>query len=371
PAPTGPGPGPTTTVGPSPGPSPDLDAVRVRLVEVARLGQPLALAVRPGDQALYVAEKDGLVRAVRGGRVDPEPVLDLRGQVSQGLEQGLLGLAFSPDGRYLYVNYTDLAGDTRVVEYAVVEGRADPGSRREVLFVDQPYPNHNGGNLAFGPDGYLYVGLGDGGSANDPHGFAQDLGSLLGKLLRIDPRPFGGRPYGVPPDNPFVGRPGARPEIWAYGLRNPWRFSFDRQTGDLWIGDVGQSSREEVDFVPAGTAGANFGWDHFEGSLLVEGDPIPGAVMPIHEYPTGPEGRSVIGGYVYRGSAIPALVGAYLYSDFYNPRIVALVRQGRGVADLRVVHQGVEATASFGEGPDGELYVLSLAGGVYRIEPTT
>jgi glucose/arabinose dehydrogenase len=364
------GTGPSTGPGPavSPGPSPNLAAVRVRLVQVAEVVEPLALGIRPGDDALYVAGKTGLVWAVREeGPV--EAVLDFREEVSQGFEQGLLGLAFSPDGRFLYVNYTDLSGDTRVVEFAMEGGRPDPGSRREVLSVDQPYPNHNGGNLAFGPDGYLYIGMGDGGAANDPHGYAQDLGSLLGKLLRVDPRPAGARPYGVPPDNPFVGREGARPEVWAYGLRNPWRFSFDRDTGDLWIGDVGQSSREEIDFAPAGAAGMNFGWDHFEGSLLVEGEPLPDAVMPIHEYRTGDEGRSVIGGYVYRGSAIPALRGAYLYTDFYNSRIVALVREGDRIVDRRVIHDGVEGTASFGEGPDGELYVLSLAGGVYRIDP--
>ena len=229
----------------------ELGEVRVELRLVATLEQPLALAVRKGDDAIYVAEKTGRVVALRG-RDEPEVVLDLRAEVSLGGEQGLLGLAFSPDGRFLYVNFTDTVGHTHVTEFGFADGTADLGSRREVLFVEQPFSNHNGGNLVFGPDGYLYVGLGDGGSAGDPMGNAQSLDTLLGKMLRISPRPSGGRPYGIPSDNPFVGREGARPEIWAFGLRNPWRYSFDRKTGDLWIGDVGQNAREEIDVLPAG-----------------------------------------------------------------------------------------------------------------------
>lgn len=240
---------PTPSVGPSsasspatpPPPTPDLERFRGHLVRVATVDQPLALSVRAGDQALYIAEKTGRVVAIRDGKVDGRPVLDLSAEVSQGGEQGLLGLAFSPDGRFMYVNYTDLAGDTHVTEFAMLGRGIDTASRRDVLVVDQPYSNHNGGNLVFGPDGHLYIGLGDGGSAGDPEDRAQDLGSLLGKMLRIDPRPDGDRPYGIPSDNPFVDRKGARPEIWAYGLRNPWRYSFDRLTGELWIGDVGRA----------------------------------------------------------------------------------------------------------------------------------
>ena len=227
-------PAPAITAGPQP-----LGSVAVTLTEIAGLTQPVALAVRAGDAALYVVEKVGRVTAVRDGAVDPTPVLDLTGSVSTGSEQGLLGLAFSPDGGKLYVNFTNPAGDTRVVEYAFSGGRADPSTAREVLAVDQPYANHNGGNLVFGPDGMLWIGLGDGGSGNDPENRAQDLGTLLGKMLRIDPTPSAGRAYTIPPDNPFVGQAGARGEIWSYGLRNPWRYSFDRATGDLWIGDVG------------------------------------------------------------------------------------------------------------------------------------
>ena len=344
-----------------------LSQVRTRLVRVANLDQPLALAVRPDDDALYIAERVGRVVALRDGEV--EPIVDLTGEVSLGGEQGLLGLAFSPDGRFLYVNYTDLQGDTHVTEFAMGDRTASASSRRDVLFVDQPYANHNGGNLAFGPDGYLYVGLGDGGSAGDPMDNAQSLGTRLGKMLRIDPRPSGSREFGVPPDNPFRGRGNALPEIWAYGLRNPWRWSFDRETGDLWIGDVGQSAREEIDFQPASSSGGeNYGWDGFEGSLVYE-EPVPEeAVPPVHDYPQD-LGASVIGGYVYRGSEIEGLRGAYLFGDFYNPDIRVLkVRDGELVAH-RELGVEVPSLASFGEDADGELYALSLAGPVYRLVP--
>jgi glucose/arabinose dehydrogenase len=281
------------------------------------------MAVRAGDPTLYVAEKVGRVRAIRGDGVDPRPVLDLSGQISLGGEQGLLGLAFSPDGRFLYVNYTDPAGDTHVTEFAMGNRSVDLASRRDVLFVDQPFSNHNGGNLVFGPDGYLYLGLGDGGSAGDPLGNAQSLGTLLGKMLRIDPRPGGGRPYRIPEDNPFVDREGARPEIWAYGLRNPWRYSFDRNTGDLWIGDVGQSAREEIDLQAAQSAGGeNYGWDRLEGTLRFEGSAPPNAVPPVFEYGRD-QGGTVIGGYVYRGRDIPGLNGTYLFGDLFNPGLSA------------------------------------------------
>ena len=245
---------------------------------VVELEQPIAMAVRSGDRALYVAEKTGLVVALTPGS-DPRVVLDLTDRVSLGSEQGLLGLAFSPDGRFLYVDFTDVNGDTNVTEFAFGDDGADPASERRVLFVDQPFSNHNGGELVFGPDGYLYVGLGDGGSAGDPMGNAQSLSTLLGKLLRISPRPSKGEPYAIPPDNPFVGRDGARPEIWAFGLRNPWRFSFDAATGDLWIGDVGQNAWEEIDVEPAGSdGGSNFGWDRLEGTHPFEGSPAPDSI---------------------------------------------------------------------------------------------
>ena len=326
------------------------------------------MAVRSGDGALYVAEKGGRIVAIRGGTVDPAPVLDLTDDVSNGGEQGLLGLAFSPDGRFLYVSFTDTNGDSHLTEFAMSGDGVDVGSRRDVLVVDQPYSNHNGGNLAFGPDGDLYFGLGDGGSEGDPDGRGQDLGTLLGKMLRIDPRPEGDRPYGIPGDNPFVERAGARPETWAYGLRNPWRYSFDRQTGDLWIGDVGQNEWEEVDFQPASSSGGeNYGWNRFEGSHPYQG-PDPGnAVPPIFEYSHETGGCVVTGGYVYRGKAIAGLQGAYVFADFCLGRISALVQRDGRVVDQRTFAAEAPQLASFGEDGNGELYALSLDGPVYRL----
>jgi glucose/arabinose dehydrogenase len=294
--------------------------------------------------------------------------------VSLGSEQGLLGLAFSPDGAFLYIDYTDVAGDTHVAELAFADGVADTATERDVLVVAQPFRNHNGGALSFGPDGHLYVALGDGGSADDPMGNGQSTSTLLGKLLRISPRPADGQPYGIPEDNPFVGDADARPEIWALGLRNPWRFSFDRETGDLWIGDVGQNAWEEIDFEPAGSAGGtNFGWNLFEGNAEFSGDP-EGVVTepPVYVYPL--EDRqtcAVTGGYVYRGAAIPSLVGAYVFADFCGGRIQFLrVEKGRAV-EHGFLGPVVPNLASFGEDADGELYVLSLSGQVYRLAPAS
>ena len=297
-------------------------------------------------------------------------MLDLTGSVSTGGEQGLLGLAFSPDGGRLYVNYTDPAGDTRIVEYAFADGRADPGSARELLIVDQPFANHNGGNLVFGPDGMLWIGLGDGGGGDDPQGNAQSLGTLLGKMLRIDPRPSGGRRYTVPPDNPFVGTDGARGEIWAFGLRNPWRYSFDKTTGDLWIGDVGQNAREEVDFTPAGSRGGlNYGWPNVEGNRTNSGSAPSGAVAPILDYPLDGANCAVTAGYVYRGTRIPGLAGAFLYADVCAGWVAALRQEGGRVIDQAELDLQVTQPASFGQDAAGELYVLSLGGGVFRIDP--
>lgn len=338
-------------------------------MQVATLEQPLAMAVRSGDPSLYVAEKTGAVMAVRDGSVDPVPVLDLTQQVSLGAEQGLLGLAFSPDGRSVYVNYTDTNGDTHVTGYVMRDGRADPATRRDVLVVDQPYSNHNGGNLVFGPDGYLYIGLGDGGSGGDPHGNGQSLSTLLGKMLRIDPRPVDDRAYGIPPDNPYVDRLDVRPEIWAYGLRNPWRYSFDRLTGDLWIGDVGQSAWEEVDVQPAGSSGGeNYGWNQMEGDHPY-GDAHPPAddVPPLFEYSQEGGGCTVTGGYVYRGESIPDLYGAYVFADFCLGELEALRLQDGQVSDHRVLGPVVSNLSSFGEDAQGELYAMSLGGGLYRL----
>jgi len=351
---------------------PPLASVRIRLVEVATLQQPLAMAVRTGDPDLYVAQKTGAVVRLHDGQADTQPVLDLTGEVSLGSEQGLLGIVFSPDGRDLYVNYTDVNGDTHVTAYRWREDRADPETRRDVLFIDQPYSNHNGGNLTFGPDGYLYIGLGDGGSGGDPHGNGQSLTTLLGKMLRIDPRPSNGRPYSVPPGNPFVRRDDARAEIWAYGLRNPWRYSFDRVTGDLWIGDVGQSAWEEIDVQRAASdGGENYGWNRMEGDHPYEGSETPaGAVRPVLEYSHDEGGCTVVGGYVYRGAAIPGLVGAYVFGDFCVGRLEAIRLDGGRVVEQRTLGPTVDGgLSSFGEDADGELYAMSLAGALYRIAP--
>ena len=358
---------PTATAPPMPSPT---GIPRVELKHVTDLEQPVAMAVRSGDPSLYFAEKVGRIVAMRE-EGDLDVVLDLTREVSLGSEQGLLGLAFSPDGRFLYANYTDVQGDTRVVEWRFGDGGVQLNSRREVLFADQPFSNHNGGNLLFGPDGYLYIGLGDGGSGGDPNGNGQNLSTLLGKMLRISPRPAGSDPYGIPSDNPFVGREGARPEIWAYGLRNPWRYSFDRETADLWIGDVGQNAWEEVDFEPAGSSGGlNYGWDLFEGSHPFEGgSENDDTVAPVYEYPTGDGTCAVTGGYVYRGEDIPRLFGTYVFADFCRGQLEALrLRDGR-VRGHDELGPTVANLASFGEDADGELYVLSLSGPVFRLVP--
>jgi glucose/arabinose dehydrogenase len=346
---------------------PRLADARIRLVPVAELEQPVAMAVRPGDRALYVAEKVGRVVALSAGS-DPRVVLDLTHRVSLGSEQGLLGLAFAPSGRYLYVDFTDTSGDTHVSEFAFDDEGADLASERQVLFVEQPFSNHNGGALAFGPDGHLYVALGDGGSGGDPMGNAQSLSTLLGKLLRISPRPSKGEPYSIPPDNPFVGRAGARPEIWAYGLRNPWRFSFDTATGDLWIGDVGQSAWEEIDLEPAGSSGgSNFGWDRLEGTHPFEGTPVPGSIPPIYDYAHGDGSCAVTAGYVYRGERIPDLAGAFIFGDYCRGVLEAFVPRDGRATQVRALGPRVDALASFGQDARGELYVLSLAGTVFQI----
>jgi glucose/arabinose dehydrogenase len=349
----------------------------------ATLGDPLveieditSLAVRSGDDAFYIAGRDGTVWSWRRGS-DPVAVLDLTDLTESGGEQGLLGLTFAPDGTKAYVDYTS-AGDgaTHVDELAVApDGTIDPSSRRELLVVEQPYANHNGGQLAIGPDGLLYIGLGDGGSANDPERRALDLGELLGKILRIDPA---GDPYTVPADNPFVGVDGARPEIWSSGLRNPWRFSFDAATGDLWIGDVGQGDWEEIDHAPATAGrdagrGLNFGWSALEGTHPLNDDQsAEGATPPLYEY-SHDDGCSVTGGEVYRGSAIPGLAGWYVFADYCQGTVWALqvVADDDGTLSAgERIDIGTSAdVAAIEPGPDGELYVLSLSEGLVPIVP--
>jgi glucose/arabinose dehydrogenase len=355
----------TTTPPPPPTMAPDGFRGRVRLTELGRFDSPLGLVVRPGDETLYVIEQAGRIVTADGS-----VVLDIRDDVDAGGERGLLGLAFHPKGDRLYVNYTDTGGDTHIQEFGFDASarRAVPGSRRELLFVDQPYANHNGGQLAFGPDDYLYAALGDGGSGGDPQNNAQSLDTLLGKLLRIDPTPSGSQPYTVPPGNPFTGRDGARPEIWAYGLRNPWRFSFDRASGDIWIGDVGQRAREEIDFQPAGAGGANYGWNFFEGShRFRSGDAPADVVGPAYDYARADGNCSVTGGFVYRGSAIPELAGHYVFGDYCKGEVLGLVDRG-GHFEAVPVGGTLSQLSSFGEGHNGELYATSLDGPVYRLD---
>jgi glucose/arabinose dehydrogenase len=348
----------------------------VRLAPVGRFASPLYVTAPPGDRRrVFVVEQGGRIRVVRGGRVLARPFLDVSREIVSGGEQGLLGLAFAPDyarSRRFYVNYTNRSGDTRIVEYRASSAEvADPASARVLIRQSQPEPNHNGGQLAFGPDGLLYIGLGDGGGANDQHGArgnAQSLGSLLGKILRIDPRR--GRPYRVPSSNPFVGRRGARPEIYSWGLRNPWRFSFDRRTGDLVIGDVGQNEIEEIDFVRRGRGrGANFGWRPFEGrSRIFADEDAPGHVEPVIEKQHSEGYCSVTGGYVVRAPDLPSLRGRYVYGDFCDGRIrSARLRPGGASGDRALDVARVRSISSFGEDAAGRIYVTSLDGPVYRL----
>jgi glucose/arabinose dehydrogenase len=334
--------------------------------------QPL-LVTHAGDGSgrLFVVEQTGVIRIVTGGSALLQPFLDVSTLVSGSFEQGLLGLAFHPDfpdTPYFYINYTDLRGDTQVVRYTLSADPnvAAPESATTILSVGQPYGNHNGGHLAFGPDGYLYIGLGDGGSAGDPHGNGQSLGVLLGKMLRLDVD--GGEPYGIPADNPFAAD-GGRPEIWAYGLRNPWRFSFDRATGDLYIGDVGQGAYEEIDFQPASSAGGeNYGWNFLEGSHEFQGGPPPGdTVLPVAEYAQSQGGCSVTGGYVYRGSALPEVAGVYFYGDYCSGFVWTLARDASGAWQNNQAYSSGLNISSFGEDEAGELYVVDHNGAIYRL----
>lgn len=347
-----------------------LEDVEVRLREVAVAEQPVAVIVQPGTEELFVVERAGTVRALAGGTLAAEPMLDISADTVAEGERGLLGAAFSPDGSRLYLSYTNRDGDSRLHEWAVSDGAVDEGSRREVLAQAQPFANHNGGHILFGPDGLLWYGLGDGGAAGDPEDRAQDAGTLLGKILRIDPEARGDDPYGVPGDNPFAAG-GGRGEIAVTGLRNPWRFSFDRSTGALWVGDVGQNEVEEVTALPAGgILGANLGWDQLEGTSTYEGEEPAGAVPPVYEY-RHDEGVSITGGVVYRGDAIAGLQGAYLFGDLATAEVWALPTDGTS-AGARV-SLGVEVApgtlVSFAEDADGEVYVISIGGSISRLEP--
>ena len=318
-----------------------------------------------GGGRLLVLEQPGRVRLIADGLLLPDPFLDLTSRVgSSANEQGLLGIALHPDfaaNGFLYLNYTNLEGNTVVSRFLAptgTDGRADPGSEKILITIAQPYANHNGGSLAFGPDGYLYIGMGDGGSGGDPQGNGQNLTALLGKILRIDVD--GGDPYAIPADNPFADGQSGRPEIWAYGLRNPWRLSFDRATGDFYTGDVGQNQWEEIDYLPAGApSGANFGWNYREGANPYQGEPPAGLqlVEPVAQY-QHPEGCSVSGGFVYRGAALPEFSGIYLYGDYCNGRIWGLLRQADGSWANQFLFESGALISSFAQDNAGELYLL-------------
>ncbi len=337
---------------------------------------PVFLTAPPGDTArLFVVEKAGVIRIIKNGTTLATPFLDITALTTKGSEQGLLGLAFTPDyaasGRFL-VSYTapggGAAGRSVIASYQV---SSDPDVAltvgAPVLSVDQPFDNHNGGMIAFGPDSLLYIGLGDGGSGGDPNGTGQDRTDLLGSMLRIRELDTG---YAIPSSNPWATHPSFRPELWNYGLRNPWRWSFDRQTGDLYIGDVGQGALEEIDVQPAGSSGGeNYGWNKMEGKSCYGGSGCSqtGLTLPVLDYDHG-EGCSVTGGYVYRGSAVPAIRGRYFYSDYCTGFLRSFRWTGAGIAEQKrwsSLSLNGNVT-SFGEDGRGELYLLTAGGEIYR-----
>ncbi len=340
---------------------------------ISGLNRPVGLAnAGDGSERLFVIEQSGTIRVVGDGELQPESFLDITGRLSCCGERGLLGLAFSPNfsqNGFFFVNYTDQSGNTVIARYQVSEnsGQADPETEIKLLVVDQPFSNHNGGGLAFGPDGYLYVALGDGGSGGDPQGNAQNTSSLLGKLLRLDVDQVEG--YGIPPDNPFAGGGGA-PEVWSYGLRNPWRFTFDRLTGDLFIGDVGQGSWEEIDFLPAErSGGANFGWNFREGSHPYAAVSAPEGlelIDPIAEYGRD-QGYTVIGGVVYRGEKLPEWNGIYFYGDYGSGFIWGLYPAQGDTWENQLLFQTGSSITAFGEDDGGDIYYVALDGSLYQL----
>lgn len=346
----------------------------LRVTVVAQgLDSPLFVTAPAGDPRLFVVEQPGRIRVVKNGRLLPEPFLDLTSRIRSGGERGLLGLAFHPDyttNGYFFVNFTDRDGDTRVERLRVSENpdRADPASAQLVIAIDQPYSNHNGGMIAFAPDGKLWIGMGDGGSGGDPQGHGQNRRSLLGKMLRLDVDARA--PYAIPPDNPYANGRDGRPEIWASGLRNPWRFSFDRGSNFVFLADVGQNQWEEVNVADARTGGLNYGWNLREGAHRY-GPPRVTAerlVDPAAEYPHS-DGCSVTGGYVYRGQALANLRGTYFFSDYCQGWLRSFRWAAGRATDRREWRVGdLGNVTSFGEDAAGELYVTSSDGRVMRIE---
>jgi glucose/arabinose dehydrogenase len=357
--------GTATTASSTSGGAPSAPLPRVALASLAAVSAGTAIATRAGDSAIYLTEQSGVVRALRGGRLDPTPVLDLTDQVLTGSERGLLGLLFSADGATLYAYWTarQPTGQVTIGSFPMGPTTANKSGKKVLVTVDHAtYGNHNGGILQLGLDGFLYAGIGDGGSSGDPDDNGLNTSTLLGKVIRIDPtKPGDGRPYGIPPGNPFAAG-GGRPEIWAYGLRNPWRLSFDAPTSTLWIADVGQDKYEEVNRVPAATAGASYGWSKREGLHAFEGGEKPaGAVEPIAELAHNKGFCSITGGYVYRGAALPGLTGRYVFGDYCDRalRVVSETAAGWVVDALSVSAANVR---TFGVDQAGELVLLDDEG---------
>jgi len=372
-------PEPETTATPAPTatPVPVTFPPRVAIEPFTALSEEITYLTHAGDGSgrIFLVSKAGRIWVVEDGDIRRTPFLDISDIVdSAQSERGLLSVAFDPDfannGEF-YVNFSSKQGDgdTVIARYRTEDFQAaDPATGVEILRIDQPAANHNGGQLQFGPDGYLYIGMGDGGAAGDPWDNAENLQVLLGKMLRI--KVSGEETYAIPATNPFLGQDDVRPEIWAYGLRNPWRFSFDRATGDLYIADVGQNLWEEIDFQPADSPGGeHYGWNTMEGNHCFdppEGCDTSGKVLPVWEY-QHPEGCSVTGGYVYRGETFPQLQGIYFYADFCSGRIYALQRDANGGWQSQPVLETGLNIASFGEDEAGELYVLDLGGEVFHL----
>ena len=345
---------------------------QVRLVKVVGdLSSPVLIkSAKDGTKRLFIIEKDGVIKILSKGKIKTKNFLDISKLTSKASEQGLLGLAFHPrykKNRKFYVNYTDRAGATRVVEYQTQRNNpdvADPRQKKLIIKIAQPYENHNGGTIEFGPDKYLYIGTGDGGAAGDPENRASNLKSLLGKMLRVDVNTK--KSYLIPKSNPFIKNTEARPEIYAYGLRNPWKFSFDRLSGKLFLGDVGQSSFEEIDIIHSG---GNYGWRTMEGFSCYEAESCDQSkyIYPIADYGRD-EGTSVTGGYVYRGNKIPELKGNYIFGDFAMGRIWKLTEQTNGSWQKELLLRTNLFISSFGEDVDGELLLVDFQGAVYRFE---
>ena len=370
----------TFSVVAAPQPPPPVDPVSSAvLTQIGTFERPVLVTAPAGDDRLFVVEQTGAVRIVRGGEVLPQPFLDLREHVTASGESGLLSIAFAPDyarSGLVYAFYNSrfgAYGDIRIVELRRDQANpdvVDPLSERLLLTIPKPYENHNGGMLQFGPDGYLYASVGDGdpGAVHPAGYFAQRLDDLLGGLLRIDPR--GGDPYAIPADNPFVGRDGARPEVWASGLRNPWRFWIDHTTRTMFVGDAGATSREEVDLVPLARPGLNFGWPCLEGTLVFDSSATcADPVAPLLEYPRENGACVVIGGVLVRDSRIPALAQRYVYGDFCSGAITAVGLEGARATRSDVLNVNVPLLTSFGVDGDGRVYVMSARGGVFRLDP--